>query len=327
MNDIKGTYMKRILKWMNAILGIVFFIWLAYQFNKEGDDAIKLQYFLARFSTDNVLWLLVALMLVPWNISIDTYKWRLALQGRYRISQSLAFQAILVGLSVGILTPNRIGEFAGRLLFVPSRYRIPAATATFISSLSALVVVYFLGGIALFWYDWPLFFPEWLKQAGSVIVLFAFSILLSVFFGSNRVLMLLRRLPRGRRFTKYLRFSAHFSRVALCRLLILSFIRVLVVYVQLFCLALFVGLSFSFSEAVILFPLLFLFQAIMPSSVYTDLGVQGGIAYVLFFPIAGSVLLAIMPSYLLWLINVILPASVGGVLLINSKRNGFLGNN
>lgn len=326
MNDAKGTYMKRILKWMNAILGIVFFIWLAYRLTDEQEGAIKLQYFLTRFSSDYVFWLISALLLVPINISIDAYKWRLALQSRYSLGQSLAFRAILVGLSVGILTPNRIGEFAGRLLFVPPRYRIAATTATLISSLSAMVVVYFLGGIALFWYEWPTSLPEWLRHAGVLIVLMSFGTLLSIYLGSNKLLTLIRKISRGKKFTKYLRFSAHFSRLTLVRLLALSLIRVLLVYFQLFCFARFIGLFISFNEVVFLFPLLFLFQAIIPSSVYTDLGVQGSIAYLLFFSINDSVLLSIMPSYLLWLANVIIPASAGGLLLINSRRNGFLGN-
>ncbi len=319
--------MKRILKWMNAILGIVFFIWLAYQLTSGGDNEIKLKYFLTQFTSYNVLWFVAALLLVLLNINIDAYKWRLALQSKYSMSQSLAVRAILVGMSVGILTPNRIGEFAGRLLFVSSRYRIAATAATLISSLSALIVVYFLGGIAVFWFEWPTSFPEWLKQAGSIIVLLAFVILLSIYFGSNSVIVLLRKLPRGRRYTKYLRLTAHFAKGDLLRLLILSVIRALLVYLQLFFLARFVGLFFSLSELVFLFPILFLFQAIIPSSIFTDLGVRGGIAYVLFFPISGSVLLAVMPTYMLWLSNVIIPASLGGLILINSKNNGFLGNN
>jgi hypothetical protein len=325
VNDIKGTYMKRILKWMNAILGIVFFIWLAFRLTEEQDDAIKLQYFLTRFSSDYVFWLIIALLLVPVNLSIDAYKWRLALQSRYKLNQLLAFRAILVGLSVGILTPNRIGEFAGRLLFVSSRYRIAATTATLISSLSALVVVYFLGGIAIFWYEWPVSFPEWIRHAGSLIVLMAFGLLLNIYLASNKLLNLIRKIPRGRRFTKYLRFSAHFSKVTLFRLLVLSLIRALIVYIQLFCLARFVGLFLTFDTLIFLFPVLFLFQAIIPSSIFTDLGVRGSLSYVLFFPICGSVLLAIMPSYLLWLANVILPATFGGLLLIKSRRYGFLG--
>jgi uncharacterized membrane protein YbhN (UPF0104 family) len=326
VNEVKGTYMKRILKWMNAILGIVFFIWLAYRLKDDQEDAIKMQYFLTRFSSDYVFWLLGALLLVPVNISIDAYKWRLALQSRYRLGQSFAFRAILVGLSVGILTPNRIGEFAGRLLFVTSKYRIAATTATLISSLSALVVVYFLGGIAILWYEWPATFPDWLRQAGVLIVLVAFGMLISIYFGSNKLLTLIRKLPRGRRFTKYLRFSAHFSKVTLFRLLVLSLIRALIVYIQLFCLARFVGLFLTFDTLIFIFPVLFLFQAIIPSSIFTDLGVRGSLAYILFFPFCGSVLLSIMPSYLLWLTNVIIPASLGGLLLINSRRNGFLGN-
>jgi hypothetical protein len=325
VNDIKGTYMKRILKWMNAILGIVFFIWLAYRLTQEQDGLLKLQHLLKRFSSDAVFWFILATLIVPLNLSIDAYKWRLALQTRFRLSQSIAIRAVLVGLSVGILTPNRLGEFAGRLFFVTPRYRLAAITATLISSISALIVVYFFGGLALFWFNWPSVFPIWLNKSGSVLVILALGLLVSIYFGSNHLLQLIRSIPRGKRFTKFLRLSAHFSTETLIRLLLISIWRSLLTYLQLYLLARFVGLNLVLSDVALFFPLLFLFQAILPSSVFTDLGVRGGIGYLLFFPISGSILLSIMPSYLLWLLNIILPASIGALILLKSKGNVLLG--
>ena len=55
-------------------------------------------------------------MLVNW--SLEAYKWG-ALVDRF---QSLSFSkkliSVLMGLSIGFLTPNRIGDYAGRLRFI-----------------------------------------------------------------------------------------------------------------------------------------------------------------------------------------------------------------
>lgn len=66
-------------------------------------------------------------------------------------------------------------------------------------------------------------------------------------------------------------------------------------------------------------PLLFFFQAAVPGFVLTDLGVRGSIALFMLAGYAESSWQLVLPSFLLWLLNVIFPACLGCVSLVFLK--------
>lgn len=59
------------------------------------------------------------LFLMPLNWAIETAKWQLLLSGTVSQSFGDALKSVLAGLNTGFVTPNRIGEFAGRILLLP----------------------------------------------------------------------------------------------------------------------------------------------------------------------------------------------------------------
>ncbi len=74
--------------------------------------------FLQQFSTANWLILAVVCVLMPFNWLIETLKWQPFLRRYDPISLKKAFFAVLAGVSFALFTPNRVGEYAGRLLYV-----------------------------------------------------------------------------------------------------------------------------------------------------------------------------------------------------------------
>ena len=53
------------------------------------------------------------------------------------------------GVTVSIFTPNRTGEFAGRVLHLDAGIRIKAAIASVIGSMNQLLITIIAGGIGL----------------------------------------------------------------------------------------------------------------------------------------------------------------------------------
>ena len=51
-----------------------------------------------------------------------------------------AFRAVFSGLAISMITPNRLGEFAGRIIYLPAQLRIKGTAFTFISNLAQLLV-------------------------------------------------------------------------------------------------------------------------------------------------------------------------------------------
>ena len=52
------------------------------------------------------------------NWSIEAIKWRLLIKKMQPITFIEALKGVLSGVAVGTFTPNRIGEFGGRILYL-----------------------------------------------------------------------------------------------------------------------------------------------------------------------------------------------------------------
>ena len=65
-------------------------------------------------------WVLLAVVgvLMPLNWLIETLKWQPFLRHYDPISLKKSFYAVMAGISFALFTPNRMGEYAGRLLYV-----------------------------------------------------------------------------------------------------------------------------------------------------------------------------------------------------------------
>jgi hypothetical protein len=71
----------------------------------------------------------LVLLLMPVNWMLETLKWRSLLQAFLPWTFSRTFRAVIAGVSVGAITPNRIGEIGGRLL-VGSKEEAPGILAS-----------------------------------------------------------------------------------------------------------------------------------------------------------------------------------------------------
>jgi uncharacterized membrane protein YbhN (UPF0104 family) len=67
-------------------------------------------------------WLLGAALLLPLNLWLESHRWhRLVLRVAPDVSAGEAFRAVLSGYPIGLLTPGRVGDYAGRALALRGR--------------------------------------------------------------------------------------------------------------------------------------------------------------------------------------------------------------
>ena len=90
---------------------------------------------------------IVLLMLVNWFL--ESAKWKLLLQYIVPTGWLRCFRSVLSGVTVSLFTPNRIGEFAGRVLHLDRGVRIKAAIASVIGSMNQLLITIIAGGFSL----------------------------------------------------------------------------------------------------------------------------------------------------------------------------------
>ncbi|MCB2198024.1 flippase-like domain-containing protein [bacterium] len=135
----------------------------------------------AAITEANPWWILAAVAIAPFNLILQGLRWHLLVKTELdSISFGKVFSSFLGGLSLGLITPGRVGE-VGRifLLEVPSRMRL--------AGLHVLDKLYFVAGIALLG-PMSLFFMPGFHEAlpdgirgGAEVIVFILPLLYFVF--------------------------------------------------------------------------------------------------------------------------------------------------
>src|SRR5947207_14164574 len=146
---------KNIKIFINYFVGPLLFIWLSVSIYDQVRHQADLQTSWTRIKQSvqsTEIWdlvMVVFLMLLNW--SIEAMKWRLAIQEIQPLGFLKAFRAVLSGVSFSVNTPNRIGEYLGRVLYVDEGNRLKAVSLAIASSMSQLIITLFFGMMGLFW--------------------------------------------------------------------------------------------------------------------------------------------------------------------------------
>jgi hypothetical protein len=208
----------------------------------------------------NLMWLVM--LLLPLNLSLEAFKWKTLIDKLEKVSFNRAFTAVLSGISVSMIMPNRVGDYLGRVFILEKESHIKGILVTIIGSLSQLLTTFIVGSIALV-FSLNLFFDfDFSIHAG-----FSFGLMLLIFSLLTVALLLyfnvglLKFLMAGifpRRKEKLLRYADVFSlytRLELLKVLLLSMLRYLVFSMQFYLLLLITGCEIAYPEALMLISL------------------------------------------------------------------------
>ena len=91
--------------------------------------------------------LVFLLMFVNW--SLEALKWKISVQNVQPVSFYTSLRAIFSGVSFSVTTPNRMGEYVGRVLYMNEGNRLKVISLTVLGSLSQLIITVFFGLLAL----------------------------------------------------------------------------------------------------------------------------------------------------------------------------------
>jgi hypothetical protein len=91
--------------------------------------------------------LVLVVMAVNWGIEVLKWKWLVETQ--FSIRWTTAVKGVLSGVTVGVFSPNRIGEFIGRILALSPERRVKASLLAFVNGLSQTMatVTFGVGGM------------------------------------------------------------------------------------------------------------------------------------------------------------------------------------
>jgi hypothetical protein len=258
---------------------------------------------------------LAALALVPLNWGLEAWKWqRLArhLEPAHSFGRSL--RAVLVGLTLGFATPNRVGDYAARILELHARRRLEAVGAVFLGRYAQLVATVLAGGAGLLYFLLKFYLVGYPAAQVGVVVAFALGAALTLLplYRSQLLLAILVLIKPLRRFRRYLAVMPTYSTAELHAVLGLSGLRYAVFCGQFLLLLYAYGVRTPLGPATAAVAGTFLFKSLVPSlNALADVGVRELSATHLFALLGQPALPVLSASLSLWVINIALPSALG----------------
>lgn len=258
----------------------------------------------------------VFLMVINWTI--EAQKWRYLLLGTERFSLWTSLQSVLTGLAVSVITPNRIGEYMGRILFLRNVHKLQGITVTIVGSFAQLIVTGFLGLIGLIYYINQIKSTQWIYWllAGSLVL----CIVLGYFyFNLPTFVEKLSTIPFLRKVKTYLLIVRRFHASQLLRILFLSFLRYGIYTTQFVLLLKLLWVEVPLVDMVLTIWLIFWAMAIVPTIAIAEIGIRGETALYFLAPLSQNHVGIVTATILLWLINLIIPALFGCLFVFRMK--------
>jgi hypothetical protein len=284
-------------------------------FRKENTVDVLEECRLLLHDNDRRFSLLAALLLMPVNWGMEAWKWKLVVERLHPIGFFRAFEGVLSGLTVSFFTPNRVGEYAGRIIYLREGSRLRGTLLTVIENIAQLVITVVAGLLAL-----PLYLAGNGEPATYVATIAVGGIGLSflavfLFLRMPHLSTLLPRLPLLKRFEPYLHVEDAASPALLWKVLAWSLLRFLVFSFQLYLLLLAFGVQTPYGPAMLRIVLTFFILTLIPTFAFTDLSVRGAAGTYFFATLTSHLTGVVFATVALWLINLALPAALGALLL------------
>jgi len=300
---------------------LLLLLWAIYRqlFQQRNFNELWLN-FKTQISPNSIYFIIAALLLLPINLGIETIKWQKLISKFYKLPFFNAFKAIVLGNTMALFTPNRVGEYIGRVLYVPQNKIVETVSATMVGGLSQLIITLLVGLPALILLQLQLnsgFIENYKMTLGFTIVVGAIT---SVFyFKLNWLVVNIKRLNYFKKWLSKIEVVKQFNAFELLQVLCLSLFKYLIFTAQFLLLLYAFGLNYSQGNIIAFIAVTFLIQTIIPSITLLELGVRGNVALMVFGWIGENELTILLATTVLWMINLMLPALLGSIILIKKK--------
>ncbi len=272
-----------------------------------------------------MFWLIILLSVVNWGI--EARKWQLLVNALEPMSFTRALKSVLCGVTVSLNTPNRIGEYGGRIIYIQEGNRIKAVSLSIAGSISQLIItiLFGCGGLGYMLYQLhpvsgTLFglSPFWIKTF-LYISIFVVFVMILFFFRLSWLIRMVEKLPYSVKFVHYISVLDSFDAKILLRLLFLSTLRYFVFVLQYIFMLQLMQVDTNWWQSLWVVSVMFWMLAIIPTFAIADLPIRGKIGQSLFGLFSSNTLGILAVTFGIWFINLFIPALAGSLLILGNK--------
>ena len=271
------------------------------------------------------IYIIAAIALMPINFICENVKWRRLLRSVDNLSRWTSMKSILTGSTLGIFTPNRLGEYGGRVLYVPAKDNWKVVYATAVGNLGQLIVLLSFGWIGmLFFFGEQLDIPIMIQYASIFLGIGGMVVLGLLYFNIDIIIQLINRISWLKKIKhkvaswnafQHLEILRSYDAATLLNVLQWSGIKYAVYSTQYLLLLWFFDIDVPLLLAFAGIASIYLIQTAIPLPAFIGLVVRGELALLIWGHYSDNASHILGATFTLWIINLLIPSIIGLLLI------------
>lgn len=321
-----GTTKKLISLGLKTIILVLAFYFIYHQYINKGNSLNNFEHLIANIGQRQVTITLSAVVLMMFaNWTLEALKWRYLTRTLANITLWQAIEGVFCGLTWAVITPNRFGEYGGRVMYLPPRRRIHGVFAMAVGAFGQNVITNVLGSSAFVWFIYSfLSLNYWLSLGillGTVIFVSLFMVL---YFNIKWLVWLLDKIPFLKKHHRFFEVMGRYKTHELITVMLFCLARFSIFSMQYYLVIHLLIPALPLYEILLMVFIVFFIQSALPSLDVLDIAVRTYAATTIFAYVTNQQVAVVAAFTSIWLINLIIPAILGMVFTLKLK---FFDNN
>jgi hypothetical protein len=313
---------KKIFSYLlKAAILVLAFYYIYHEIIKDGDNLHKFAMLTAHITYNKVVFtgiLVVLLMVVNWVL--ESLKWWHLTRTLAPMSVWRAIESVFCGLTWAVFTPNRIGEYGGRVMFLPIRKRIHGVFAMAVGAFGQNVITNVLGASAFIWFLFVYIHPaDWLMLLAFLTATVFMGCMLTFYFNIGWMVSLLNRIKFLKKYHRFFDIMGKYKTSELLSIMWFCLARFFVFTFQYYLIIHLLIPQIPLVQMMLLMFVFFFIQSAIPSLDLLDIGVRSLTADKLFSYVTDQHIAVVVAISLIYIINLIIPAILGSVFVFKLK--------
>ena len=304
-----------VVKLLKPIIAILLFYCIYITLNGYKNELVW-----PSLSKNKIHYVFFVLILMPLNWFIESRRWQMVMQYIGKpVSLKKSIESTIAGLTLSMITPFKLGDYAGRMLLLRSEYKKSSLYATLLCSIYQNVVNLSFGIIAMYFliqlnnhfeeHMWPFVILN------TVVVVMALFVMLKV----DVIIGHIGSIPWVNEKLSVDR-NSELDVVSKLRLMLLSILRYSIYITQYLLILYFLNVENSILELIGGISAIYLIQSTIPLPPFLSFLARTEIAILVWKIIGLHLSVALAATVMLWVINLMLPALLGLVLILYKWR-------
>ena len=263
------------------------------------------------------IWLVLGVALMAINSTLECFKWHLLINSVEPINYPDTIASYLAGIAISIITPNRIGEYPARILFLGRTHTFRYVNVSVLGIMAQLSAIYIIGFTGLLFYN--IAFPSLLAKAGLAACIIVNLFLGVIYWKFEDLLPGIAKIQWLKRFVLYGKLLNRVTTKRQILVLGVSVARCIIFTAQYLFLLRWLNVNVPLAEGFFTAALFFWVMAVIPGIALTEIGIRGKLSLLLFQVYSPNAVGIIEATVGIWIMNLIVPSIIGSILILRMR--------